>query len=775
MEKPDEVLLRSPGDLLAATTLVRPVDIGADAHGRSLLQITSALAQAVATEDVYRAIVDHVAVALGASTCALWLYDGSVLRLVRQVGYLQHTVASLAEIRVAVAPAMPIIDAVRFGEPVWIASQRALLHAYPHLATEATRGRSYRISCLPLVIEAVVLGALAITLDEERESTESERSFLLLVARYASQALERLRMLEAERTSRQRADVLARRMHMLSHASRAFGAVDVGYEQRLRDIARELGTLLDGATTIELVHEAQRLQRVSTYHPDSEADTMTRALAVRLPLGDGEGVSGHVLQTGTSVLLSEIDPATLVDRAPPADRAFFARFPIYAAMIAPLRVRGHVFGTVSVTRVRMGQRFDADDLELLENLADRAASAIENSRLHHEAEAARARAEQLYAFASAAVAAQTLPQVFEAALDAIAGVLQTTRAAILLFDDTGVMRFRAWRNLSPTYREAVDGHSPWARDAHAPEPVLVDDCRADPAWAEYSALFEAEGIGALAFIPLVSRGRLVGKFMAYYDARHAFTRSDVDVSRAIANHLASMIARFDAVAELERTIRDNELFAGVLAHDLRNPLAAIMTAAQLAVMHGDAASEHINKPMARILSATERMSRMIEQLLDFTRARHGDGIEVRPQPTSLADITRQAVGELELVHAQRTFALEVHGEHHGVWDPDRLLQAVSNLVANACRHGAAGSAIKLTIDGNAPKTVALTVHNAGAISPSLLPHIFEPFRGRVRRNGDGLGLGLYIVRAIVRAHLGTVDVHSNEADGTTFIVQLPRG
>ena len=80
----------------------------------------------------------------------------------------------------------------------------------------------------------------------------------------------------------------------------------------------------------------------------------------------------------------------------------------------------------------------------------------------------------------------------------------------------GVMRFKAWRGLSDEYRRAVEGHSPWPRDVHAPEPIVVPDVESDPAMAPYLPLFREEGIGALAFIPLVAGGRLIGKFMVYY-------------------------------------------------------------------------------------------------------------------------------------------------------------------------------------------------------------------------------------------------------------------
>lgn len=119
--------------------------------------------------------------------------------------------------------------------------------------------------------------------------------------------------------------------------------------------------------------------------------------------------------------------------------------------------------------------------------------------------------------------------------------------------------------------------------------------------------------------------------------------------------------------------------------------------------------------------------------------------------------------------------VSAHGDSHGVWDPDRLLQVVSSLVANAYQHGDPTGAVTITVDGQAADTVVPSVHNLGVIPPALLPELFEPCRGRDRRYGDprGLGLGLYIVREIVRVHHGSVDVATSDG-GTTFIVRLPR-
>jgi signal transduction histidine kinase len=422
------------------------------------------------------------------------------------------------------------------------------------------------------------------------------------------------------------------------------------------------------------------------------------------------------------------------------------------------------------------ETYTGEDLALLEELAERAAPAIENSRLHRENVAARSRAEQLYHFAKSVVSADKADEVFNAALDAIGAALGTNRGAILIYDDTKVMRFRAWRYLSAEYRHAVEGHSPWAPDAAAPEPVLVPDVETDASLRSYLPLLRQEGIGSLAFIPLVTRGRLIGKFMVYFGQAHTYSSNEIELATSIANHLASVTARFAAIARLEETIRYNDLLAGVLAHDLRNPLGAMMTSAQVVLMRQEGEGDRNAKPLSRILTSGQRVMRMIDQLLDLTRARVGGGIQIEPREVSLTDLCRQATDELELTYPNRKVTCEVVVDPIGTWDPDRLLQIISNLVGNAGQHGESNSPILIRLDGREADAVKLQVHNRGVVPEALLASLFDPFRG-TRHRGDysrGLGLGLFIVKEIVRAHGGTVEVSSTPSEGTSFTVCLPR-
>jgi PAS domain S-box-containing protein len=139
--------------------------------------------------------------------------------------------------------------------------------------------------------------------------------------------------------------------------------------------------------------------------------------------------------------------------------------------------------------------------------------------------------------------ATSLPDVYAAALDAILLAVKCDRASILLYDNSSVMRFVGWRGLSESYRDAVEGHSPWKQNEPSPQPITIPDITRADLDDQVKAALTKEGIRALAFIPLVSKGRLIGKFMTYCNCPHESTADELDISVTLARQLASGIER----------------------------------------------------------------------------------------------------------------------------------------------------------------------------------------------------------------------------------------
>ncbi|CAN7725151.1 hybrid sensor histidine kinase/response regulator [Acidovorax sp. LjRoot118] len=226
----------------------------------------------------------------------------------------------------------------------------------------------------------------------------------------------------------------------------------------------------------------------------------------------------------------------------------------------------------------------------------------------------------------------------------------------------------------------------------------------------------------------------------------------------------------------ERTeaLRINEMFMAVLSHDLRTPLMAIGAAAT-ALQRQPLAADRAQALAGRVLSSSQRMARMIEDLLDVTRIRQGTGLAMRMAPVDLHAVLQRSLQEIRTSFPNHVISTSDQGNLAGMGDEERLCQLAINLIGNAVHHGDPAVAIHVALDGTDTDTVALTVTNGGTIPPALLPQLFSPFRGRDQEPGrhQGLGLGLFIVQQIVRSHGGRIDVQSE--DGTTrFHVVLPR-
>jgi len=235
--------------------------------------------------------------------------------------------------------------------------------------------------------------------------------------------------------------------------------------------------------------------------------------------------------------------------------------------------------------------------------------------------------------------------------------------------------------------------------------------------------------------------------------------------------------RLELAQELKdrtETLRLNEMFSALLAHDLRNPLSAILASAQLLARRSE--DRPSQEAAARILASGRHMSRLIEDMLDLARARLAGGIVLRRDQADFRTLLERVVREHQAAAPGRVIKMECAGDCVGQWDAERIAQVASNLIGNALKHGEAATPVRVLLNGRDGQEVVLAVSNAGTIPAELRDHLFDPFRGAQRPAGrtEGLGLGLYIVYQIVRAHEGTVDVTTGQDDLTVFRVALPR-
>lgn len=314
---------------------------------------------------------------------------------------------------------------------------------------------------------------------------------------------------------------------------------------------------------------------------------------------------------------------------------------------------------------------------------------------------------------------------------------------------------QAERDIFPALRS----HGSWAGE------TLFRDFRTGEELPVFHALFEIREPGT---DRVLGFGTVTRDLRA--EKRHEAERDALLVRERAARERAEGLAQ----ETQDRSDLEQQLI-GIVSHDLRNPLQAILLGTS-GLLRREQLDEGSVKAIARIQNAAERATRMIRDLLDFTEARLGGGIAVEVRPLCLHTLVRQAVDEVESAHPGRDVEVWTHGDGRGQGDADRLAQVVQNLVTNALSYSPEGTPVQVVTraeDG----ALVLCVHNQGPpIPPDRLPHLFEPLQRATSgdRSRRSLGLGLYIVQHIVGAHGGVVDVTSSEAEGTTFTVRLPR-
>ena len=257
------------------------------------------------------------------------------------------------------------------------------------------------------------------------------------------------------------------------------------------------------------------------------------------------------------------------------------------------------------------------------------------------------------------------------------------------------------------------------------------------------------------------------------------TRFDESLDQSLARGVGSYSKRID---------ESRQMFLAILSHDLRNPLHTIRMAANVVALQNK--NPGTARAMAMITRNTDAMMNLISDLIDFSSSGLGRAMPLNREPVDLEELCREVMESCRTAHPGRELRLHSVGDVHGVWDAGRIRQVVSSLMVNAIQHGSPEGPIDLSLTSQGTSsaassenvsTVVLSVHNEGApIPPDLLPTIFDPLKRYATlesasdRNPGSIGLGLYIVREIVVAKGGTVEITSTAENGTTFTVRIPR-
>jgi PAS domain S-box-containing protein len=435
--------------------------------------------------------------------------------------------------------------------------------------------------------------------------------------------------------------------------------------------------------------------------------------------------------------------------------------------------------------------------------ASKVARDITARKRFESALAERARQQKaLYQLADQLHRGRTLDDVYAAGLNAIVEGLQCNRASILLYDDAGVMRFVHWRGLSPEYRQATEGHSPWRRSEINPLPVCINDVASADFDAPLKLVVRTEGIGALAFIPLMADGKLIGKFMAYFDKPHVFDDEQRELSMAMAHQLAFGIARKRAEESLQKSEEQYKALSERLDAEVRARTRQLEQQNSEVLKKAEQV-RHLSWRMMQIQDNERRhVARELHDSagqtltvigLNLARIRQESRLKA-PLLAKFAEETEQLVRQLSQEIRTTSYLLHpplldengldealkwyIHGlmdrtdldiqivipSNFGRLSPDVelvLFRIVQECLTNIHRHSGSKSAvIRFT---RHPSTVSMEVEDRGkGISPEKLAEI----------QSQSSGVGIRGMRERVRQFNGEMNIKSN-GSGTKICVSLP--
>ena len=415
----------------------------------------------------------------------------------------------------------------------------------------------------------------------------------------------------------------------------------------------------------------------------------------------------------------------------------------------------------------------------------------ENKRTEHSLAQSLRREQVLFRFVDRLHRAESETVIYEAALDSILSGLCCHRGSILLFDESGVMRFVASRGLSDEYVRAVEGHSPWQPDDFDAQPISVSDIATADIEEHLRIVINTEGVHALNFIPLISDRKVIGKFMFYYNEPHVCSSEALDLAVNIGRQLAFAIAKKrtdDALLGREQQLRhlaeeSNRLkdeFIAIMSHELRNPLNVIVGYSELLVrMREIADSAQLLKIASAIKRNAETQAKLVQDVLDLSRLRSGK-LNLNRELVYVLACVNNAVDTVRDEAAEKKITIAVNAADESVAvdaDPIRLQQIVWNMLNNSIKFTPSGGTITVSISIN-NGNVALTVKDDGqGIAPAFLPHVFEIFRQAdtgTARAQSGMGVGLAVLKQLVELHNGSVSVTSDgQGHGSQFTVSLP--
>jgi signal transduction histidine kinase len=582
----------------------------------------------------------------------------------------------------------------------------------------------------------------------------------------------------------------------LAEASRELAA-SLDYTVTLHSLARlSVPTLADWCI-VDVLEEHNQIRRVAMAHHDPAREPLLDTLRQHYPpRWDSPMPLIPVLRSGRSTLLSDLSPQQVAQFASDTGHVeLLHKLGTCSVLVVPLIARGAIVGALTLIAGDSGRRYHADDRTLAEDLAHRAALAVDNARLYRDAQMARTEASAL---AGRSTFLAEVSRILASSLDRDATLREVANLTVpfltdwciidLLQEDGSTRRIevREGTRSSPYQRMVEIEHSNLiARVLHTGRsefyPELPDDIRTlmlhDVELPHESGTARPH---AVIIAPLLARKPTLGAITCIsLSPERRYGLVDLTLIEDLAHRVALALDNARLYHKLQEAVRIRDEFLSIASHELKTPLTSLLGYARLlrGLAEGTTQITERERRGVRIIAEqADRLNKLISALLDISRIRTGR-LSIEHEPVDIVALTRRVVDEVQVMLEQHHIELYTTDATLFVeGDMLRLEQVLQNLLQNAIKYSPEGGSVRVRLERRERWACLLVIDQGIGIPDEALSQMFQPFYrapNTLTRPIVGMGIGLYVVKEIVMLHSGEVDVVSAEGEGSTFLVRLP--